>query len=78
MRSVYLQVLSFSAGMQDVTQSDILKKLDEPPLPLNTKSILGGLLVNTEESDDYGMMVLSYRSVHMYFLFVIFYLLKGS
>jgi len=41
------------AGMQDVTQSDILKKLDEPPLPLNTKSILGGLLVNTEESDDY-------------------------
>ena len=64
--------------MQDVTQSDILKKLDEPPLPLNTKSILGGLLVNTEESDDYGMMVLSCRSVHMYFLFVIFYLLKGS
>ena len=64
--------------MQDVTQSDILKKLDEPPLPLNTKSILGGLLVNTEETDDYGMMDLSFRSIYMSSSFVIIYVLEGN
>ena len=47
------------AGMQDVTQSDILKKLDELPLQSNAKSVHGGVLVNTEEIDDYGMTFLS-------------------
>ena len=51
----YLSYLMFLAGMQDVTQSDILKKLDEPPLLSNTKSVHGGVLVNTEDIDDYGM-----------------------
>ena len=45
----------FLAGMQDVTQSDILKKLDELPMQSNAKSVHGGVLVNTEEIDDYGM-----------------------
>ena len=44
--------------MQDVTQDDILKKLDESPLQSNAKSVHGGVLVNTEDFDDYGMTLM--------------------
>lgn len=45
--------------MQDVTQDDILKKLDEAPLQSSTKSVHGGVLVNTEDIDDYGLFFYS-------------------
>eukprot|EP00795_Rhopilema_esculentum_P002515 gene2515-710_t len=41
------------AGMQDSSQDDILKKLDEIPLQMNAKSVHGGVLVSTDDIDDY-------------------------
>ena len=67
----------FLAGMQDVTQSDILKKLDELPMQSNAKSVHGGVLVNTEEIDDYGMPFdlssLHKTSSHISHIFLWFY-----
>lgn len=56
----------FVAGMQEVTQDDILKKLDETPLPSSIKSVHGGVLVSTEDIDDYGKTNLHFCSIQLY------------
>ena len=51
------------AGIQDSSQDDILKKLDEIPLQMNAKSVHGGVLVSTDDIDDYGAFS-SYICLH--------------
>ena len=58
--------LSNVAGKLDTTQEDILKKLDElPSFQINPKNVHGGVLVNTENIDDYGMSMCDFFSAKL-------------
>lgn len=47
--------LGLSTSGQDETAHEILKKLDEPSSKQNVKSVSGGVLIDMENSDNYGM-----------------------
>ena len=44
-----------STSGQDDTAHEILKKLDEPSTRQNIKSVQGGVLIDMENSDNYGI-----------------------